>query len=196
VGKTLMADYGSEVAAEYEVSREDQDRWALRSQQRYAEALSAGRLADEIVAVEIPQRRGDPTVVNADEQPRPDTSMEALAALKPLHPGGSVTPGNAPGVNDDASAILLALFLARRLTRPVDALVSAAERLGAGDFSIRTHPSGVDRLGDEVQEWPHLCARPARSRARNTRTRKRPSIATFADSTARSSRRSTWCHGL
>ena len=108
VGKTLMADYGSEVAAEYEVSRDDQDRWAQRSQQRYAEALGAGRLDGEVIPVEIANRRGDPTVVRGDEQPRPGTTLEALAALQPLHPGGSVTPGNAPGVNDGAAAIMLA----------------------------------------------------------------------------------------
>lgn len=107
VGKTMMADYGSEVAAEYEVSRDDQDRWALRSQQRYASALQAGRLSDEVIAVEIPQRRGDPVVVDRDEQPRPGTTLEALAALRPVREGGSITAGNAPGVNDGASAVLL-----------------------------------------------------------------------------------------
>ncbi len=107
VGKTLMADYGSEVAAEYEVTREDQDRWAVRSQARYADALAGGRLADEVVPVEVPQKRGAPTAVTADEQPRPGTTFEALAALQPLRPGGSVTPGNAPGVNDGASALAM-----------------------------------------------------------------------------------------
>ena len=114
VGKTLMADYGSEVAAEYEVSREDQDRWALRSQQRYAQALEAGRLAEEIVPVSVPQRRGDPVEVGRDEQPRPDTTLEGLARLQPVHPGGSITPGNAPGVNDGASAVLLVSARAAR----------------------------------------------------------------------------------
>ncbi|HEV1996957.1 MAG TPA: acetyl-CoA C-acyltransferase, partial [Candidatus Dormibacteraeota bacterium] len=107
VGKTMMADYGSEVAAEYEVSRDDQDRWALRSQQRYASALQAGRLNDEVIAVEIPQRRGDPVLVDRDEQPRPGTTLEALAALRPVREGGSITAGNAPGVNDGASAVLM-----------------------------------------------------------------------------------------
>ena len=106
-GKVLMADYGSEVAAEYEVSRDAQDQWALRSQQRYAAALDAGRFSHEIVGVEIPQRRGDPVTVTADEQPRPGTTMEGLAALQPVHAGGSITPGNAPGINDGASAILM-----------------------------------------------------------------------------------------
>jgi acetyl-CoA C-acetyltransferase len=107
VGKTLMADYGSEVAAEYEVSRDDQDRWAVRSQQRYTDALEAGRFGEEVVTVEIPQRRGEPVAVSRDEQPRPGTTLEGLAALKPVHEGGSITPGNAPGVNDGASAVLM-----------------------------------------------------------------------------------------
>ena len=121
VGKTLMADYGSEVAAEYEVTREDQDRWALRSQQRYAEALAAGRLAEEVIPVEVPQRRGDPVPVDHDEQPRPGTTLEALAALRPVHEGGSITAGNAPGVNDGASAVLLMSGRAAR-ARGLDAL--------------------------------------------------------------------------
>jgi acetyl-CoA C-acetyltransferase len=120
VGKTLMADYGSEVAAEYEVSREAQDEWALRSQQRHAAALSAGRFGTEVMAVEIPSRKGEPRRVTEDEQPRPDSTREGLAALKPLHDGGSVTPGNAPGVNDGASAILMmSAARARDLGLPV-----------------------------------------------------------------------------
>jgi acetyl-CoA C-acetyltransferase len=106
-GETLMVAYGDEVAAEFEVSREDQDRWAARSQQRYADALAGGRMADELVAVEVPQRRGDAVMMGGDEQPRPGTTLEALAGLKPLRDGGSVTPGNAPGVNDGASAIAM-----------------------------------------------------------------------------------------
>jgi acetyl-CoA C-acetyltransferase len=107
VGDTLMAVYGDEVAAEFEVSRDDQDRWALRSQQRYAEAAAGGRFADEVTPVAVPQKRGDPVVVQTDEQPRPDTSFEGLARLSPLRPGGSITAGNAPGVNDGAAAVAM-----------------------------------------------------------------------------------------
>jgi acetyl-CoA C-acetyltransferase len=102
-----MHEYGSDVAAEFEISREDQDRWSVRSQQRYAEALEAGKVAEEVVPVEIPQRKGPPKVVEQDEPPRPDTTLEALALLKPLKPGGTVTAGNAPGVNDGGSAIVV-----------------------------------------------------------------------------------------
>ncbi|WP_353510555.1 3-oxoadipyl-CoA thiolase [Intrasporangium sp.] len=95
------------VADEYGVSREDQDAFALRSQERAAKAISSGRLAREIVAVEVPGRKGAVTVVDTDEHPR-ETSLEALGALRPIFPGGSVTAGNASGVNDGAAALLIA----------------------------------------------------------------------------------------
>ena len=102
-----MAVEGSNVAREFEVSRERQDAYAYQSQRRYAEALAAGHFGDELVAVSIPSSKGATTVA-ADEQPRPDTTLEALARLKPLfQPDGTVTAGNAPGVNDGAAAVLL-----------------------------------------------------------------------------------------
>jgi acetyl-CoA C-acetyltransferase len=107
VGCVPMHEYGSDVAAEFEISREDQDRWALISQQRWARAQEAGRFAAEIVPVDVPGRKGEVRTVEVDEQPRPDTTLEALQRLKPLKPGGSVTAGNAPGVNDGASAIVV-----------------------------------------------------------------------------------------
>ena len=98
------------VARRYQVSREDQDAFALRSQQCWAEAQEAGRFADELVPVEVPQRRGDPIVVDTDEHPRPGTTLEALAKLRPAfsrESDATVTAGNASGVNDGASALLL-----------------------------------------------------------------------------------------
>lgn len=98
------------VAKRYGVSREDQDLFALASQQRWAAAQEKGLFADEIVPVEVPQRRGDPTVVDTDEHPRPDTTLEKLAKLRPAFtkdPDGTVTAGNASGVNDGAAALLL-----------------------------------------------------------------------------------------
>jgi acetyl-CoA C-acetyltransferase len=106
-GCVPMHEYGSDVAAEFEISREDQDRWSLRSQQRYGAALAAGKFKDEVVPVSVPQKKGPPVVVDRDEQPRPDTTLETLAGLKPLKPGGSVTAGNAPGVNDGAAAVVV-----------------------------------------------------------------------------------------
>ncbi|HEY4871142.1 MAG TPA: acetyl-CoA C-acetyltransferase [Candidatus Dormibacteraeota bacterium] len=102
-----MAVEGSNVAREFEVSRERQDEYAYGSQQRYAAALKAGYFKDELVPVAVPNPKGTATV-SADEQPRPDTTIERLARLKPVfQPDGTITAGNAPGVNDGATAILL-----------------------------------------------------------------------------------------
>ncbi len=107
-GIDSMPETAENVAAEFKVSRGDQDAFALRSQQRTAAAVAAGRLAEEIVPVTIPQKRGDPVVVSRDEHPR-ETTLEALARLKGIvRPDGTVTAGNASGVNDGACAILLA----------------------------------------------------------------------------------------
>ncbi len=102
-----MAVEGSLVAKEFEVSRERQDEYAYTSQRRYAEGLKAGHFNDELVPVSVPNGKA-PAVVSADEQPRPDTTIEGLARLKPVFTqDGTITAGNAPGVNDGASAILL-----------------------------------------------------------------------------------------
>jgi 3-oxoadipyl-CoA thiolase len=107
-GDDTMPSTGENVAQEFQVSREDQDAFALRSQEKAAKAQANGRLAAEIVAVEIPQRKGDPVVVDKDEHPRA-TTMEALAKLKPIvRSDGTVTAGNASGVNDGAAAIVIA----------------------------------------------------------------------------------------
>jgi acetyl-CoA C-acetyltransferase len=103
-----MGIHGSNVAAEENVGREEQDAWALRSHRRYFEALDRGVYAEEIVPVEIVDRKGS-TVVSTDEAPRRDTSAEALANLKPAFDAtGTVTAGNAPGVNDGSGAVVLA----------------------------------------------------------------------------------------
>ncbi|QHE53857.1 acetyl-CoA C-acetyltransferase [Pontibacillus sp. HMF3514] len=103
-----MGNYGNLTAQEYELTREEQDEWAYRSHQRAVKAMEEGKLAEEIVDVEVPQRKGDPIVVNQDEAPRKDTTVERLAKLKPVFdPEGTITAGNAPGVNDGAGAMLL-----------------------------------------------------------------------------------------
>jgi 3-oxoadipyl-CoA thiolase len=108
-GTDLMPETAEIVAEEYKVARVDQDAFAFRSQRRTAEATKAARFAQEIVAVPIPQRKGDPLLVTADEHPRPDTTLEALAKLKGVvKPEGTVTAGNASGINDGACALLLA----------------------------------------------------------------------------------------
>ncbi|WP_417898608.1 acetyl-CoA C-acetyltransferase [Bacillus haimaensis] len=103
-----MGTYGNSVAKEMEISRADQDAWAYRSHQRAVEAIEKGIFAEEIVPVEVPQRKGEPVVVSKDESPRKDTSIEKLASLRPAFDhDGSITAGNAPGVNDGASALVL-----------------------------------------------------------------------------------------
>ncbi len=104
-----MPETADNVAADYQVSRADQDAFALRSQQLWKAAQDAGRFADEIVPVPVPQRRGDPVVVTQDEHPRPDTTLESLRKLHGVNgPDLTVTPGNASGVNDGAVALLIA----------------------------------------------------------------------------------------
>jgi 3-oxoadipyl-CoA thiolase len=108
-GVDSMAETAENVAEEFHISRQDQDAFAYRSQQRTAAAMKSGTLAEEIVPVTIPGRKGAPVFVNQDEHPRPDTTLEALAALKPIvKPDGTITAGNASGVNDGACALLLA----------------------------------------------------------------------------------------
>jgi 3-oxoadipyl-CoA thiolase len=107
-GIDSMPETAENVAAEYGVNRADQDAFAQRSQARAAAAIAAGRLAGEIVPVTIPQRKGEPVVVTQDEHPR-ETTLEALARLQPIvRPDGTVTAGNASGVNDGACALLVA----------------------------------------------------------------------------------------
>ncbi len=104
-----MGNTGEVVAEKYNITREAQDDFAAASHQKAAAAQAAGRFADEIVPVEIPQKKGDPIVLDYDEPVRPDTTAESLAKLKPAfkRDGGTVTAGNAPGVNDGASAVVV-----------------------------------------------------------------------------------------
>ena len=104
-----MPQTADNVAADFNINRVDQDAFAVRSQQRWGAAHAAGRFADELVPVVIPQKKGDPKVVDTDEHPRPETTLEQLAKLKGVNgPELSVTAGNASGVNDGACALLLA----------------------------------------------------------------------------------------
>jgi 3-oxoadipyl-CoA thiolase len=113
-GTDSMPETAENVAAEFGVSRADQDAFAFRSQARAAAAIAAGRLAEEIVPVSLPAKKGDPTIVSRDEHPR-ETTLEALAKLKGIvRPDGTVTAGNASGVNDGSCATLLASAEATR----------------------------------------------------------------------------------
>ena len=138
-GVDSMPDTAENVAEEFQVSRADQDGFALRSQQRAARAGADGRLAGQIVAVEIPGRKGQVTRFAADEHPRPDTTAETLSKLRPIRAGGSVTAGNASGVNDGAAAMILASeAAARRL-----GLVPRARVLGLASAGVPPRIMGI-----------------------------------------------------
>jgi 3-oxoadipyl-CoA thiolase len=114
-GTDSMPETGEIVAEEFHISRQDQDLFALRSQQRAADAIRSCRMSQEIVPVPIPQKKGDPVLFSGDEHPRPETTLEALTKLKPIvKPDGTITAGNASGVNDGACALLLASESAAR----------------------------------------------------------------------------------
>jgi 3-oxoadipyl-CoA thiolase len=156
-GTDSMPETAENVAAEFGVSRADQDAFALRSQQRWGAAQAAGRFAAELVPVAIPQRKGEPLVVAHDEHPRPDTTLEALAKLKGVvKPDGTVTAGNASGVNDGACALLLASEAAVRrhgltpLARFVGAAVAGVPPRIMGIGPVPATRKLLTRLGLDI----------------------------------------------
>ena len=105
-GIDSMPETAENVAAQFNIARKDQDAFALRSQQRWAEANRTGFFKGEIVPVAVPQKKGDPKLIDTDEQPRPETTIEALSRLRSIvRPDGTVTAGNASGINDGAGAL-------------------------------------------------------------------------------------------
>ena len=160
-GTLQMGETAERVAAMYEVSRSDQDAFALRSHQRAVAAQKSGRLAEEIVPVMVPQRKGEAIQVSVDEGPRADTSLEALAKLRPaFDENGSVTAGNSSPLNDGATALVLmsASKANERGLKPLARLVSAAPAgvnpnyMGIGPVPASSkalgqaglHPSDID----------------------------------------------------
>ncbi|WHZ03040.1 acetyl-CoA C-acetyltransferase [Neobacillus sp. YX16] len=133
-----MGTYGNSTAKEMEISREAQDEWAYRSHQRAIAAIEGGIFAEEIVPVTVPQRKGAPVVVEHDESPRKDTSIERLSKLAPVfNSDGTITAGNAPGINDGAAAlVLMSEERALREGRKPEAIIlgHAAIALEAKDF--------------------------------------------------------------
>ncbi len=126
-GIDSMPETADNVAEEYQISREDQDAFAARSQERYQAAFKAGLFEDEIVPVEVAQRRGDPIIIREDEHPRPGTVVEKLAGLKGINGADkSVTAGNASGVNDGAAALLLGDEDAAKNAQPLARIVGMA----------------------------------------------------------------------
>lgn len=151
-GVDSMPETGENVAEDYKVSRADQDGFALRSQQRAAVAQQSGRLAKEIVPVTIRRRKGDPIVVDRDEHPRPDTTLEALARLPtPFREGGTVTAGNSSGVNDGAAALIIASEAAAKR----HGLTPIARILGGAAAGVPPRIMGIG----PVPATQKLCAR-------------------------------------
>jgi acetyl-CoA acyltransferase len=151
-GVDSMPETGENVATDWNVTREDQDRFALRSQRRAVAAQQGGRLAKEIVPVTIPRRKGDPVVVELDEHPRADTSIEALAKLPtPFRAGGTVTAGNSSGVNDGAAALIIASEAAAKR----HGLTPIARILGGAAAGVAPRVMGVGPIAATQK----LCAR-------------------------------------
>jgi acetyl-CoA acyltransferase len=151
-GVDSMPETGENVAEDYHVSRADQDAFALRSQQKAVAAQQNGRLGKEIVPVTIPQRKKDPIVVDKDEHPRGDTSLEALARLgTPFRQGGTVTAGNASGVNDGAAALIVASEAAAKQY----GLTPIARILGGAAAGVPPRIMGIG----PVPATRRLCAR-------------------------------------
>lgn len=126
-GTDSMPETADNVAGDYKISRADQDAFAARSQSRYEAAAAAGVFADELCSVTIPQRKGDPLLVDTDEHPRPGTTVEKLSALKGINaPEKTVTAGNASGVNDGAAALLLGNEDAAQKHEPLARVVGMA----------------------------------------------------------------------
>ncbi|MFJ8266821.1 acetyl-CoA C-acetyltransferase [Peribacillus asahii] len=133
-----MGNYGDSTATEFGLSRDLQDEWAVRSHRLALEAIEAGKLAEEIVAVEVPQKKGNPIIVEKDEAPRKETTKDVLAKLRPaFSKEGTITAGNAPGINDGAAAlVLMSDERARKENKDVLATVIAHAEVAveAGNF--------------------------------------------------------------
>jgi len=154
-----MGETAENVAEAWAISREDQDAFALESQRRAAAALASGRFKDEITPVTIPQRKGDPVIVDTDEHPRADTTPEKLGKLgAAFKKGGSVTAGNASGINDGASAVLLTSKEAaesmdlKPLARIVTSAVAGVDPACMGIGPIPATRKALERAGLTVDD--------------------------------------------
>jgi acetyl-CoA C-acetyltransferase len=148
-----MGNSGEVVAQHYKVGRAAQDEYAARSHQKAARATAEGAFTDEILPIAIPQKKGDPIVVDRDESIRADTTIDSLAALKPaFKKDGTVTAGNAPGVNDGASAlVVMALERAKSLgLAPLARIVGQATSGLAPKFVLMTPVEAVRRVAEKV----------------------------------------------
>jgi len=143
-----LGQTAEQVAARYGVSRQAQDEFALRSQQRVQAAVAGGRFRDELVPVPVPKSKGEAALVEADEQPRPDTTLEQLARLRPaFRPDGTVTAGNSSGLNDGAAAlVVMSAERARREDRAPLARVVASAVAGVEPDFMGMGPVPASRL--------------------------------------------------
>jgi len=149
-----MGETAENLAEKWKVSREDQDEFAFGSQQKYKAAFEAGKFKDEIVPVRVPQRKGDPVIVDIDEHPRPDTSIEKLASLKPaFKKDGTVTAGNSSGINDGASTLLVASedavkkFNIKPIARVVSSAIAGVDPAYMGVGPIPATNKALKRAG-------------------------------------------------
>ncbi len=149
-----MVRFGTDGARRFGISRERQDEWSLRSHQRAAAATEAGRLAEEMVNIKVPGKKGQVNYVDADEPIRGDTSLEKLATLKPIYEGGTLTAGNAPGVTDGAGALVLASesFAERWGLEPLGTIVAHA-KVAEEPPCLLTMPGNAGKLALSKAGW-------------------------------------------
>ena len=149
-----MIRFGTDGAKKFDLSRERQDEWSLRSHQRAAKATDEGRLSEEITGVKVSGKNNQTTYVEVDESIRRDTTLEKLAALKPIDEGGTVTAGNAPGVTDGAGALVLASesFAERRNLEPLAKIVSHA-KVAEEPPNLLTVPGNAGKIALEKAGW-------------------------------------------
>jgi acetyl-CoA C-acetyltransferase len=158
-GRDTMAETADNVAREHQISREDSDKFALASQLKYAKAKAAGFYNEEIMAVTVQSRKkGEPTIIGADEHPRPETTLEKLAALKVLNEGGVTTAGNASGINDGAAALIIGTKNAgekagkKPLARIVSAAVAGVAPRVMGLGPVPASQKALERAGLALQD--------------------------------------------
>ena len=149
-----MIRFGSSGAEDAGISREEQDEWSYRSHMRAARATDEGRLSEEIVGIKVPAKKGQTVYVDSDEPVRPDTTLEKLAALRPLDEGGTVTAGNAPGVTDGAGALVLASegYAERRGLEPLGKIVAHA-KVAENPSSLHTVTGNAGKLALQKAGW-------------------------------------------
>jgi acetyl-CoA C-acetyltransferase len=149
-----MIRFGTDGAKRFDISREQQDEWALRSHQRASAATDDGKLSEEIIGIKVPGKKGQTNYVDADEPIRSDTTLEKLAALKPIDEGGTVTAGNTPGVTDGAGALVLASesFAERRGLEPLGTIVAHA-KVAEEPPNLLTVPGNAGKLALEKAGW-------------------------------------------